>query len=48
MGKTMGATTVILVGAAVIGGLLAALWMCALAPPIRAGLWKFAKTLKWM
>jgi len=48
MGKTMTLATVIVVGATIIGGMPVALWMCAFSPLIGAGLWGFAKTVKWM
>jgi hypothetical protein len=48
MGKTMTLATVIVVGGTIIGGLPAALVMCAAAPLIGAGLWLFAKGVKWM
>lgn len=48
MGKTMGLATVIVVGATLVFRLPGALWCCALAPAIGAGLWGFAKTVKWM
>lgn len=48
MGKTMTLATLIVVGGTVLGGLPAALWMAALAPAIGAGLWGFAKGVKWL
>ena len=48
MGKTMTLAAAIVVGGTLLGGLPAALWMCAIAPAIGAGLWGFAKGVKWL
>ena len=48
MGKTMGLATLIVVGGTVVFGMPGALVMCALSPLIGAGLWGFAKGVKWM